>query len=592
MDQESVALINLPGVRSEEILIDLDQLVIFKDEPIARGTKRPLFDENASHGQQPALWRSPMPRGVYQKIGLATLIMMASIFLSRVLGYVRELVIAAVAGADVSVDAYRVAFVLPEILNHILASGFLSVTFIPIFSAYLVKDDDAGAWRISSIILTTFGALMVFLIIIGMVFTTDIVPLLALGRTDPEFLEMAIHMTRIVLPAQFFFFAGGVLMAVQFAKERFLVPALAPLIYNLGIICGGLILGGRVGVAGFAWGALVGAFGGNFVIQIFGARHVGLRFRFQFDWKHKDLRRYILLTLPLMLGLTMIFSMEIFSKFFGSYLQAGGIAWLDYAKTIMMMLVAFFGQAVGVASYPFLARLAARQQWDEMNRMFNTVLRHLADLVIPASVLIFVLRYEIVRVLFERMAFNPEDTRMTALALGGLLLGAVAICAQTVVNRGFYAMQNTLLPAVYGTIAVMASLPIYWLGLKMYGLLGVALAISVSSIIQVAVLFSAWNHRSGNKGSLQVYGAFLKAALTGILLGTILWLARCFVVQRIDPASVSGSILTILVIGTLFMLCMALAGWLFKVEGIQSVSTRILQRLRSRQDGKAADPGT
>jgi putative peptidoglycan lipid II flippase len=532
-----------------------------------------------------------MPRGVYQKIGVATLIMMASIFLSRVMGYVRELVIAAVAGADVSVDAYRVAFVLPEILNHILASGFLSVTFIPIFSAYLVKDDEAGAWRIFSVILTTFGALMVFLIIVGTAFAAHIVPLLALGRTDPEFLEMAVRMTRIVLPAQFFFFAGGILMAVQFAKERFLVPALAPLIYNLGIICGGLILGARVGVAGFAWGALVGAFGGNFIIQIFGARHVGMRFRLQFDWKHQDLCRYILLTLPLMLGLTMIFSMEIFSKFFGSYLQAGGIAWLDYAKIIMMMLVAFFGQAVGVASYPFLARLAARQQWDEMNRIFNTVLRHLAALVIPVSVLMFVLRYDIVRVLFERMAFKPEDTRMTALALGGLLLGAVAICSQTVVNRGFYAMQNTLLPAVYGTIAVMASLPIYWLGLQMYGLLGVAVAISVSAIIQVTVLFAAWNRRSGNKGSLQVYGTFLKTAMAGILLGIVLWLARCYVVQWIDPASFSGSVLMILVIGTLFMLCMALGGWLFKVEGIRSVGTRIIQRLRSRTDGRAADPG-
>jgi putative peptidoglycan lipid II flippase len=529
-----------------------------------------------------------MPSGVYRKIGVATLIMMASIFLSRVMGYARELVIAAAAGADASVDAYRVAFVLPEILNHILASGFLSVTFIPIFSKYLVKDDEAGAWGIFSIILTTFGALLVFLIIVGMVFAARIVPLLALGRSDPQFLAMAVRMTRIVLPAQFFFFAGGILMAVQFAKERFLVPALAPLIYNLGIICGGLILGSRAGVEGFAWGALAGAFLGNFIIQIIGARRIGLRFWLQFDWKHRDLRHYILLTLPLMLGLTMIFSMEIFSKFFGSYLRAGGIAWLDYAKIIMMMLVAFFGQAVGVASYPFLARLAARQQWDELNRMFNTVLRHLAVLVIPTSVLMFVLRYEIVRVLFERMAFQPEDTRMTALALGGLLLGAVAICSQTVVNRGFYAMQNTLLPAIYGTLAVIASLPIYWLGLKMYGLLGVALAISVSALIQVAVLFAAWNRYSGNKGSIEVFETFLKTVLAGILLGVILWLARWYAVQWIDPTSFSGSVLVILALGTLFMLCMALGGWLFKVEGIQYLGTHIIQRLWPQPDSSAS----
>ena len=137
-----------------------------------------------------------MPPGDYKKIGIATLVMMTSIFLSRVMGYVRELVIAAVAGADITVDAYRVAFVLPEILNHVLASGFLSVTFIPIFSKYVVNDDDAGAWRIFSIILTAFGAVLAFLIVIGMVFTPHLVPLLALGRSDPDFLEMAVRMTR------------------------------------------------------------------------------------------------------------------------------------------------------------------------------------------------------------------------------------------------------------------------------------------------------------------------------------------------------------------------------------------------------------
>jgi putative peptidoglycan lipid II flippase len=531
-----------------------------------------------------------MPKGAFKKIGIATLIMMTSIFLSRVMGTVREMVIAAVAGAAASVDAYRVAFVLPEILNHILASGFLSVTFIPIFSTYLVKKDEKGAWQVFSIILTTFGTLMAALIAIGMVFTPQVVPFLAMGRDDPRFLDMTVSMTRIVLPAQFFFFAGGLLMAVQFSRERFLVPALAPLIYNLGIICGGVLLGPRMGMQGFAWGALAGAFVGNFAIQIFGARSVGLRFRLRFDMGHKDLRRYIVLTLPLMLGLTMIFSMEIFSKFFGSYLPEGGIAWLDYAKIIMMMLVAFFGQALGVASYPFLARLAAQKRWQEMNRMFNTLLRHLATLVIPASVLMMVLRHEIVRVLFERNAFHADDTRMTALALGGLLVGAVAISAQTVVNRGFYAMQNTLLPAVYGTIAVIVSLPIYWIGLKTYGLLGVALAISLSAIIQVAVLFMAWNRRSDNRESLRVYATFAKVVLAGFPLGGLLWLVRRSLAQWIDPASFSGSAAIIVATSAVFVGCMALGGWLFKVEGVHYVGTRLLGRLRPSNNPPERSP--
>jgi len=522
-----------------------------------------------------------MPRNTYKKIGIATVIMMASIFLSRVIGYVRELVIAAAAGADTAVDAYRVAFSLPEILNHVLASGFLSVTFIPIFSKYLSEDDEAGAWNIFSVILTTFGVLLAILILLSMLYSPQIVPLLALGRKDPEFLSMSVHMTRIILPAQWFFFAGGILMAVQFAKEQFWIPALAPLVYNLGIICGGLFLGPSLGVEGFSWGALAGAFVGNFLIQIIGSLKVGLRFRPRFDLRHKDLHRYILLTLPLMVGLTMVFSMEIFSKFFGSYLRDGGIAWLDYAKTIMMMLVGFFGQAIGVASFPYLARMAAEKRLDEMNHTLNTLLRNLVTLVIPTTILMYVLRYEIVRVLFERIRFRPEDTEMTAIALSGLLVGAFAIAAMTVVNRGFYAMQNTLLPAIYGTIAVVVSLPVYWIGLKMYGLLGVALAVSFSAIVQVAVLFAVWNRRSHNTDGRKVYVSCVKTLAAGIPLSAALWVSHRFLLRHIDPAPLHGSLVIIAGVSVVFLVAMAVGGWLFKVEGIRYLGDRFMGRLGS-----------
>ena len=525
-----------------------------------------------------------MNQKAYKNIGIATLIMMASIFLSRLMGAFREMVIADLAGANSAVDAYRVAFVLPEILNHALASGFLSVTFIPIFAMYLTKDDEAGGWSIFSTIMTVFGFLLLVLIVACMIMAPQIVPFLAPGRKDPEFFRLAIHMTRIVLPAQIFFFAGGLLMAVQFAKERFFIPALAPLIYNLGIISGGLILGPRIGVIGFSWGALSGAFLGNFLIQLLGARKAGLQFRPRFDLRHPDLLRYMLLTLPLMLGLTMTFSMEIFSKFFGSFLPAGAISWLDYAKITMLMLVAFFGQAVGVASYPYLSRLAAEQRLEEMNRMFNTILIYLTTLVIPASVLMWVLRHEILRVLFERGHFLPHDTHMTGIALSGLLVGAVAFAAQTVVNRGFYAIQNTLLPAIYTTVAVIMSLPLYWFGLKIYGLLGVALAVSVSAIIQVAVLFSIWNRRSGNKQGTRVYVAFVKTVMAAFPLWAPLWWFHRFLSARIETASFQGSITVILLVSVLFCGMMALGGWIFKVEGILYIWRRLRQRLLP--DGK------
>ena len=519
-----------------------------------------------------------MGHSVHRKVGVAALIMMASIFLSRLLGMLRESILSGLIGANAATDAYKVAFILPEILNHILASGFFSVTFIPIFARYMAADDEEGGWQICSVLLSVLGVLLAILIAIFMVAAPQLMTWLAPGRTDPLFMKMAVRMTRIILPAQLFFFAGGMFMAVQFAKERFVLPAMSGLFYNLGIILCGVALASRMGVEGFAWGALLGAGVGSFLIQWAGARRAGFRFRFSFNWRHPDLLRYIVLTLPLMLGLTMNFSTEIFSKLFGSFLDAGAITQIDFAWRLIQAMVGFFGQAVGVAAFPFLAKMAAEGALAEMNRLFNTTLRYLA-LVIPVSFLVFVVRHEVVRVLFERGPFTSADTRATALALSGMLVGAVGFAAQTVVNRGFYAMQNTLLPAVYGTAAVLFSLPLYWVGLTYWGVLGIGMAISCSVLIQVVVLFAIWNRKSSNAGSRAVYGFYAKCLIISLPVAGGLLLAQCLLGQWLDTASMAGSIGVILIQSVLFLLLMSAATWIFKLEEARVVWGKVTARL-------------
>jgi len=529
----------------------------------------PAAPPTAPAGESPRLWR---------KIGIASAIMMASIFLSRVMGLVREMVIAGVAGADTAVDAYRVAFVVPEILNHILASGFLSVTFIPIFSRYLTEQRDEEGWRVFSLILTVFGVFLLLLIAVAEVYTPALIGLLAPGRTDPVFIAMAVRMTRIILPAQLFFFAGGLLMAVQFAREQFFIPALAPLVYNLGIILGGVLLSTRFGMEGFAWGVLGGALVGNFTIQIWGARRVGMHFSPVWDWRHADLWQYLRLTLPLMFGLTMMFSTEVFTKFFGSYLPPGSIAWIEYAMRIMLVLVAFFGQAVGVASYPFMARMAAEGRIADMSQLLNDTLRYLC-IVLPFAVLIIVLREEIVTLFYMRGEFTRADVLMTAPVLGCLMLGAVAFASQTVVNRGFYAMQNTLLPTAYGTLAVILSLPFYYFGMKWMGLKGVGLAVAVSAIVQVAIMFVIWNRRSGNAGSGEVYRFFLKMVLVSIPLAGLLMVLRRWIVTMVEPHTFYGSFVTAAALGSAFLVLLLILGYGFRIREI----TVLLQRLTRRR---------
>ena len=516
-----------------------------------------------------------MPAVSFRRIGLASLLMMASVFLSRVFGLLREMVIAHLAGASGAVDAYQVAFVLPEILNHAVATGFLSVTFIPLFVHHLVRDAEAEAWRVFSTLLCLFGALLLAVVALGVALAPQLVRLAAPGLDDPVTLAAAVRMTRIILPAQVFFYAGGLLMAVQFARDRFFMPALAPIVYNLAIILGGVLLSPWAGVEGFAWGVLVGAMIGNFALQWAGARRVGMRFKVAWDWRHPDVRAYLRLTLPLMLGLTMTFSTEFLFRFFGSYLPAGSIAILNFSLRVMLILVGVFGQAVGTASFPTMARLAAEGELGELNRLLNGTLRYLA-LVIPCSVLLMVLSPEIVRILFQHGRFDVAAARETADVLVWFLAGAFAFAAYTVVVRGYFALRDTLFPAAFGTLTVALSLPLYPAGIAWLGARGVALAISVSGVLQAAALFALWSRRSRNAGQGEVLRHYGKVGLLGLALAPLLAGARRLITGGVDPVTLGGSLAVCAGVGALFLGLMLLSG---RVLGIGEI-TELVKRAR------------
>ncbi len=525
-----------------------------------------------------------MTRSVYRRVGIASAIMMASIFLSRVVGLLREMVIAYSGGVGREVDAYQVAFVLPEILNHIAASGFLSVTFIPIFAGYIAEGKEEEGWRAFSAILTVFGLLLVVLIAVAEIAAGRLVGWVAPGLGDPATVADAVRMTRIILPAQFFFFAGGLLMAVQFAREKFAVPALAPLLYNGGIIAGGLLLSGRLGMEGFAWGVLAGAIVGNFFLQYRGAKGVGLRYRFSLDFRHPALRTYIRLTLPLMVGLTMMFSTEFFFKFFGSYLPHGGISALNYGLRVMLALVAFFGQAVGVASFPFLARMAAENRIGELSQLLDDTLRYLS-LVVPCSVLLIVLRHEVVSILFQRGRFDAAAAELTARILPYLLAGAFAFAAQTLVARGYYAVKDTFFPALYGTLAVLVSLPAYRACLHLLGIEGVALAVSLSAALQVVVLYALWNRRVGNRHAGRVYAAFGRQALLALPLGVLVYWIKVWLFGSFEPLGLGGSLLAVFVVSTLFCSGIVAIGYRLGLEEVVETVKRVRSRMRRRKSG-------
>jgi len=251
---------------------------------------------------------------------------------------------------------------------------------------------------------------------------------------------------------------------------------------------------------------------------------------------------------------------------------------LEYSLRTMLLLVGFFGQAVGVASYPYMARLAVEDNLQQLNELLNNTLRYLS-VVIPFSVLLMVLRHEVIFLLFQRGKFDAAATAHTATVLSFMMVGSFAFAANTIVPRAYYAMQDTLFPAIYGTAAVALSIPLYLLGLNMMGAGGVALALSLSAILQVLVLYALWNRRTKNRGR-PVYLFYLKMMAFSAPLGVFLAWLKTAALGRIDSSTLIGSMTVCLIVGAVFVLIVLAAGYGLKIDEITGLADKIREKFR------------
>ena len=468
-------------------------------------------------------------------------IVTASVFCSRVLGFFRDWTLARQVGSNAITDAYNAAFTIPDLLNYLLAGGALSITFLPVFLSYFSSERKEEAWRVFSIVLSFTCSLLVILILLAEIYAPVLTPWIAPGF-DAEQQRIVTRLTRIMLPAQAFFFIGGILSAVQYAQGRFLIPSLAPLIYNGGIITCGVLLSGRIGIDAFSWGVLAGSLVGNCLLQIYGARKLSARFRYSLDLKHPGFRRFFRLTVPIMLGFSVIFVDDWAIRWFGSYLPPASISWLNYAKRLMLVVVALFGQAAGVAAYPILARLAAQKKWDELRGSLEDALRHVMLAVIPISVLLALLSRPAVYLLYSKTRLTTGDLDQTALALEIFLLSAVGWGTQSIIGRGFYALGDTLTPTIIGSVLALTFVPVYWLGQNYFAHLGLAAASAAGVLAYTAVLWGVLFRRLKIPyGALAEY--FVRTLAAAAAAGLTCLLLRNWLEPQFPWTSVSGSLL-------------------------------------------------
>jgi putative peptidoglycan lipid II flippase len=273
----------------------------------------------------------------------ATALLMVSTFLSGVIGLVRSKYIAYLFGASVATDAYNAAFQLPDMIAYFLVGGTASITFIAILSRYRESGDEAEGERALSVILTVMVCVLIVAVVLGAMFAPLYVRIFMPKFTSEE-AALCTRMTRIMLPQPLFFFVGGVFGSVLLVRKVFAFQAVSPLIYNVAIILGGVLLAKSMGVYSLAVGVVAGAFLGYLTLNLWGAYRIGMHFRLSFDLAHPGLREWIRLSLPLMLGVTVVTADRWILNYFASGVH-GQISRLTYDKSLFTAPMAVLGQA-------------------------------------------------------------------------------------------------------------------------------------------------------------------------------------------------------------------------------------------------------
>lgn len=511
---------------------------------------------------------------VNRRIAQSAGIVMASVLASRLLGFLREWTVAHQVGSNALTDAYYAAFTLPDFLNYLVAGGSLSLTFIPVFAKYAAENREEEGWHVFSTVISVMGLVLVGLVVMAEILAPQLVALLAPGF-DPAEKARVVFLTRLMLPAQICFYLGSILSAVQYAKGQFVVPSMAPVIYNLGIILGGVLLSSRLGIMGFAVGVLGGATVGNFLLQVYGAGRAGARFAPNFDLRHPGFRLFVKLTIPIMLALSLVFADDWIVRWFGSYLQPASITWLSYAKTLMRVPLGVVGQAVGVASFPFLAQLYSEKKIDELNRTLNSTLKALILLLVPISALTIAQSSPLVYFVFSHTRLRAPDLAATASTLAFFSLGMSAWGIQNILARGFYAARDTLTPAVVGTALTFLNLPVYWLLVRHSQHLGLALASSCGIIAYTVVLFVLLNRRLRNPEAGSLVAFFLKVCLaSGLAALACSGLAR-WLEARLAWQTTGGAFLLLVVVSAVGFFLTGTFAKLLRVRELDAYLKRV-----------------
>ncbi len=477
-----------------------------------------------------ALWEK-LFRKESTSIRSAALLLASATLASRFVGIVRDRLLSGTFGAGTELDAYYAAFRTPDFIYNLFVLGAITAGFIPVFAAVFAKgreaEDGVGeeGSTLASALMTVLGVTLVALSTIGIFAAPFLVTLLTPGFSEPE-RALTVSLTRVMFFSPVFLGLSSVLGGILQTKRRFFIYALAPVMYNVGIITGIVFLAPTLGIRGVAYGVVLGAFA-HFLVQAFACRAIG--FRFHFLWKpgHEGVVTIAKHSVPRIASLAVSQVNLFILTGLASTLGAGGIAVFNLANNLQNFPVGILGVSFAVAAFPIISDLAAREKKDELVAQFSRTVRTVLFLIIPATVAFLLLRAQIIRVILGTGRFDWGDTISTANTLAFFTLSLFAQALYPLVVRVFFALQDMKTPLLTAVFAVVVERLLAWQFLVHgMGTPGLALAFSLGSILDLALLWCFLRHRIGDLGERRIFRALAQMSGAGLLMAFVIQMMK------------------------------------------------------------------
>jgi putative peptidoglycan lipid II flippase len=532
---------------------------------------------------------SSMIQKIFKKetnsITLAAFILAASSVASAILGFLRDRLLAGRFGAGEELDIYYAAFRIPNLIFGLLISGGIIAAFLPIFSEYYKKDKEK-AWRLASNVLNVFLLFSILICLILMIFVPYFIQFIVPGF-DEKNKAITVTLTRIMFLSPIFFGISNILASILQYFRRFLVYALAPILYNVGIIIGILVFAPLFGLKGLAFGVVLGAFL-HWFVQFPSAIGCGFYWKPIFSPFSCGLKRIITLMIPRTISAVASHLNLIIITAIASTIGVGSIAIFNLAEHFRSLPIGIIGGSFAVAAYPFLARLEAEKEREKFIQSLSSTCRQVLFLVVPLSFLLFLLRAQIIRLILGTGKFDWLATRLTAGSLGLFAIGIFAYSLIPLFVRAFFSLQDTKTPLFISifslTLNILLAFLFVWLlkfengfhnffasllkleDIENIRVIGLPLAISISGIVQLSLLLFFLYRKIGNFRLKDIRQSFEKIVLASFVMSFFVYLTLHFIAGFVNMQTGFGVLTQTILAGLIGIFVYCLMAYVLKLS--------------------------